>query len=99
LEKDLTLICIYGLKDPLRDGIKDAITKCRNAGVTVRMCTGDNIDTAKAIAVEAGILLEEDLNEDKPYACMTGHQFEEAVVGTIMVIDPKNPDDRKKDIP
>ena len=44
------MICIYGLKDPLRAGIKEAITKCRKAGVTVRMCTGDNIDTAKAIA-------------------------------------------------
>lgn len=50
------MICIYGLQDPLREGIREAIAKCHEAGITVRMCTGDNIDTAKAIAKDAGIL-------------------------------------------
>lgn len=58
LEQGLTIICIYGLQDPLRDGIKKAISQCHSAGITVRMCTGDNIDTAKAIAKDAGILSE-----------------------------------------
>jgi len=47
---------MVGIKDPLRDGIKDAVEKCYNAGVRVRMVTGDNINTAIAIAKEAGIL-------------------------------------------
>ena len=36
-----------------------AITKCQNAGVTVRMVTGDNISTARAIATKCGILTPE----------------------------------------
>ena len=47
---------MVGIKDPLRDGIKDAVRKCETAGVKVRMVTGDNKNTAIAIAKEAGIL-------------------------------------------
>jgi P-type E1-E2 ATPase len=47
---------MVGIKDPLRDEIPVAVGMCRNAGVTVRMVTGDNKETAIAIAKEAGIL-------------------------------------------
>ena len=56
LEKNLTLMCIVGIKDPLRDDVKSSIEKCKDAGIFVRMVTGDNIETAKAIAKECGIL-------------------------------------------
>jgi len=52
----MTLIGIYALMDPLRDEIVDSANKCFEAGITIRMVTGDNIDTAKAIALSAGIL-------------------------------------------
>ncbi|EEE68995.1 calcium-transporting ATPase 5, plasma membrane-type-like isoform X1 [Oryza sativa Japonica Group] len=55
-EDDLTLLCIVGIKDPCRPGVKSAVQLCTNAGVKVRMVTGDNIETAKAIALECGIL-------------------------------------------
>ncbi len=61
LENDLVMVGIFGLKDPLRDGIKNAVETCNRAGINVRMVTGDNIDTARAISVEAGILTQEDL--------------------------------------
>jgi Ca2+-transporting ATPase len=47
----MTLICIFALMDPLRDEIIDSVMNCHRAGINVRMVTGDNIDTAKAIAV------------------------------------------------
>ena len=47
---------MVGIKDPLRDGIKRAVEICHGAGVRVRMVTGDNKNTAIAIAKEAGIL-------------------------------------------
>lgn len=47
---------MVGIKDPLRDGIAEAVEKCRIAGVRVRMVTGDNKETAIAIAKDAGIL-------------------------------------------
>ena len=65
LEADLTLISIVGIKDPLRPGVKEAIKKCRQAGITVRMVTGDNVDTAVAIARESGILPGGHLNHDR----------------------------------
>ena len=72
-ERDLTVIAIFGLQDPLRDEIVNAVTTCDKAGVTVRMCTGDNQDTANAISVEAGIVTKEELNGvHNKYASMIG---------------------------
>ncbi|AQK57282.1 Calcium-transporting ATPase 4 plasma membrane-type [Zea mays] len=61
-----TLICIFGIKDPLRPGVKDAVEACKSAGIVVRMVTGDNINTAKAIAKECGILTDGDLAIEGP---------------------------------
>ncbi|KAM0028395.1 putative P-type Ca(2+) transporter [Helianthus debilis subsp. tardiflorus] len=55
-EEGLTLLGIVGLKDPCRPGSKKAVETCRFAGVEVKMITGDNLFTAKAIATECGIL-------------------------------------------
>ncbi|XP_014489841.1 calcium-transporting ATPase 9, plasma membrane-type [Vigna radiata var. radiata] len=55
-EHELVLLAIVGIKDPCRPGVKDAVKLCSDAGVKVRMVTGDNLQTAKAIALECGIL-------------------------------------------
>jgi Ca2+-transporting ATPase len=60
VHEDMTLIGIYGIKDPLRPSTIDAIKDCRKAGVVVRMVTGDNINTAIAIAGECGIYNKEE---------------------------------------
>lgn len=56
----LTCLGIFGIEDPIRNEVPDAIQKCIRAGITVRMLTGDNIDTARAIAKKAGILNQKD---------------------------------------
>ncbi|KAI4164666.1 MAG: hypothetical protein LQ342_001640 [Letrouitia transgressa] len=53
--KDMIFLGIVGIQDPLRVGVTDAVRACQNAGVIVRMVTGDNLLTAKAIAEECGI--------------------------------------------
>ncbi|KAK2417660.1 calcium-transporting ATPase 9, plasma membrane-type [Trifolium repens] len=55
-EDGLTLLGIVGLKDPCRPNTKKAVETCKAAGVEIKMITGDNIFTAKAIAMECGIL-------------------------------------------
>jgi Ca2+-transporting ATPase len=55
-EDDLTLLGLVGLKDPCRPGVKKAVEDCQYAGVNIKMITGDNVFTAKAIATECGIL-------------------------------------------
>ncbi|CAN6459346.1 unnamed protein product [Victoria cruziana] len=53
-----TCIGIVGIKDPVRPGVRESVDICRRAGIAVRMVTGDNITTAKAIAKECGILTD-----------------------------------------
>ncbi len=53
---DLTFIAVVGIRDSLRNGVKEAVAKCHSAGVNVIMVTGDNIITATAIAKDCGIL-------------------------------------------
>ncbi|TKY55618.1 Calcium-transporting ATPase 2 [Spatholobus suberectus] len=61
-------ICIgvVGIKDPVRPGVKESVEVCRSAGIMVRMVTGDNINTAKAIARECGILTDDGIAIEGP---------------------------------
>jgi Ca2+-transporting ATPase len=53
--EEMVFLGIVGIQDPLRPGVKEAVERCQHAGVFVRMVTGDNRGTAKAIAEECGI--------------------------------------------
>jgi len=81
LEQDLVAVGIFGLQDPLRNGIIESIKKVGAAGITTIMCTGDNIDTAIAISKNAGILPEG--HPIEKYTCMTGKDFRETVGGLV----------------
>jgi P-type Ca2+ transporter type 2C len=53
--RDLTLLAMIGIVDPPRPEAKAAIATCKNAGIQVRMITGDHAVTAAAIGRELGI--------------------------------------------
>jgi Ca2+-transporting ATPase len=55
-ETNLTWDGFVGIRDPLRDDITASVASCQSAGIKVRMVTGDNPETARAIARDAGIL-------------------------------------------
>ena len=59
-KKQLVMLCILGVRDIPRPEVYSAIQKCHKAGIKVRMVTGDNIITAKAIAKDVGIIKEDD---------------------------------------
>lgn len=61
LEKDLTFIGLFGLKDPPRKEVKRAIEQCKQAGIKTVMITGDHKKTAIAIAREIGLQEEGEL--------------------------------------
>ncbi|KAF5288510.1 hypothetical protein FQR65_LT12015 [Abscondita terminalis] len=67
---NLTCLCVVGIEDPVRPEVPDAIRKCQKAGITVRMVTGDNINTARSIATKCGIIKP---NED--FLILEGKEF------------------------
>ena len=79
---DLTLICIFGIMDIVRQEVPGAVLQIQKAGVTVRMVTGDNLITAKAIAVICNIIISEQLNDER--ICLEGPDFYERMGGLIV---------------
>eukprot|EP00672_Neobodo_designis_P017334 CAMPEP_0174828106 /NCGR_PEP_ID=MMETSP1114-20130205/1142_1 /TAXON_ID=312471 /ORGANISM="Neobodo designis, Strain CCAP 1951/1" /LENGTH=1132 /DNA_ID=CAMNT_0016061815 /DNA_START=46 /DNA_END=3444 /DNA_ORIENTATION=- len=63
---------VLGIQDPIRMEVPDAIRRCESAHLTVRMVTGDNINTAKAIGKKCGLY-----DEDAGHLAMTGPDFRE----------------------
>lgn len=72
-----TLIGFAGIRDPLRDEVPGAVRTCQKAGIKVRMVTGDNKATARAIAKECFII-----NSDSA-TVMEGKEFSELTGGTV----------------
>lgn len=57
-KRQLVFLGIMGIEDPVREGVPEAVAKCQKAGVFVRMITGDNVITARAVARKCGILMK-----------------------------------------
>jgi Ca2+ transporting ATPase len=76
----------------LRDGIPEAVQKCYDAGIKVRMVTGDNLDTAVAISKKAGILPPNYVHNDDSLAVMEGKTFRKLVGGLKTIKDSENKD-------
>ncbi len=66
---DLVFVGFIGMKDPIREGVKDTIKLCNRAGIKIVMITGDHKLTAKAIANEVGI-------DTKKYKVIQGEDLE-----------------------
>ena len=88
---DLIFLAVFGIKDSLRDGVKEAVKKCHEASVNVIMVTGDNIVTATAIAKDCGIL-GDDVNlkklgskdiEDDPELMNNSYKKEEYIQSIV----------------
>ncbi|MCQ2815578.1 MAG: HAD-IC family P-type ATPase, partial [Bacilli bacterium] len=69
LAEGLTFTFMVGIRDDIRPEVPDSIIRCHDAGITVRMVTGDNFNTALAIAKDCHIIKdEEELQKAKQIA-------------------------------
>ncbi|KAH7884640.1 Ca-transporting ATPase [Phlebopus sp. FC_14] len=91
----LTLIGIAGIEDPLREGVREAVADCHKAGVTVKMCTGDNVLTARSIASQCGIFTAGGIIMEGPvFRQLTDKEMLE-VVPRLQVLARSSPEDKK----
>ncbi|XP_075646185.1 calcium-transporting ATPase 4, plasma membrane-type-like [Castanea sativa] len=93
-EDGYTLISVIGIKDPVRPGVREAVKTCLAAGITVRMVTGDNINTAKAIAKECGILTEDGIAIEGPDFRDKSPQEMEEIIPKLQVMARSLPLDK-----
>jgi P-type Ca2+ transporter type 2C len=95
LFKDMTFIGVVGIQDPLRPGVTQAVRDCQGAGVFVRMVTGDNLMTAKAIATECGIFTAGGLAMEGPvFRKLSKNQLNQ-VIPRLQVLARSSPEDKR----
>ena len=94
--RELTFLSVVGIQDPLRPGVAESVADCKRAGVFVRMVTGDNIQTAKAIATECGILTPGgEVMEGPEFRRMSKLQLDEKLP-KLQVLARSSPEDKRK---
>ena len=82
VEKNLTFLGFVAMADPPREGVKEAVSICKKAGIQVVMLTGDNEVTAESIALEIGLI---EKNED----VLTGEQLDSLSEDEISQLLPR----------
>ncbi|AGE60050.1 calcium-transporting ATPase, plasma membrane-type [Acanthocystis turfacea Chlorella virus WI0606] len=94
LAVDNELLCILGIKDPVKASVPTAVKMCETAGVSVVMVTGDNIDTATHIAKDIGMLKYGDVViEGKTFRAMS-HDEKVEVAPKLRVLARSSPEDK-----
>ena len=92
--KDLVFLGVVGIQDPVRSGVPDAVRKAQKAGVVVRMVTGDNAVTARAIATECGIYTDGIIMEGPAFRAL-GDEEMTAVLPKLQVLARSSPEDKR----
>lgn len=92
---NMVFLGIVGIQDPLRVGVADAVRACQKAGVYVRMVTGDNILTAKAIAQECGIYTPDGIVMEGPRFRTLDRREMNEIIPKLQVLARSSPEDKR----
>lgn len=90
----MVFLGIVGIQDPLRPGVKHAVERCQHAGVFVRMVTGDNKGTAKAIAEECGIYTDGIILEGPEFRKLSKIEMDRTLP-KLQVLARSSPEDKR----
>ncbi|RMZ92443.1 hypothetical protein DV736_g319, partial [Chaetothyriales sp. CBS 134916] len=93
--KDMVFLGVVGIQDPLRPGVTQAVHDCQSAGVFVRMVTGDNIMTAKAIATECSIFTAGGIAMEGPVFRKLSVKQLNQVIPRLQVLARSSPEDKR----
>jgi len=94
--KKMTFLAVVGIQDPLRDNVREAVKDCQHAGVYVRMVTGDNVLTAKAIAEDCGILVPGGVVMEGPTFRKLSKKDMDAIIPKLCVLARSSPEDKRR---
>ncbi|KAI3654951.1 hypothetical protein MP228_000331 [Amoeboaphelidium protococcarum] len=94
-QRNLAVVLLVGIEDPLRDGVPEAVKRCQTAGVFVRMVTGDNVNTAKAIATKCGIYTKGGIVMEGPKFRRLSNEDMEAIIPRLQVLARSSPGDKQ----
>ena len=92
---EMVLLSIVGIQDPLRAGVTEAVATCQRAGVVVRMVTGDNMITARAIATECGIYTKGGLIMEGPAFRKLSKTEMDQMIPRLQVLARSSPKDKQ----
>ncbi|KAL8807408.1 MAG: hypothetical protein Q9182_000747 [Xanthomendoza sp. 2 TL-2023] len=93
--QDMIFLGIVGIQDPLRDGVAEAVKRCQDAGIVVRMVTGDNLTTASAIAKQCGIKTEKGLVMEGPKFRQLSDGEMDEILPNLQVLARSSPEDKR----
>lgn len=93
-DQELVVNAIFGIQDPLRPDVTEAIKDCQRAGIMVRMVTGDNIHTASAIARQCGIMTKDGIALEGPVFRSMSVEDLAKVIPRLQVLARSSPDDK-----
>jgi Ca2+-transporting ATPase len=93
--KEMVLLSIVGIQDPLREGVREAVETCQKAGVVVRMVTGDNMTTAKAIAADCGIYTAGGIVMEGPTFRKLSRKEMDQIIPSLQVLARSSPEDKR----
>lgn len=98
--EDLCFLGIVGIIDPIRDDVADSVHDCLNAGIGVKIVTGDTPGTAREIGRQVGLWMESDDPErqmitGKEFNLMTDEELMERI-GDLKIMSRARPSDKER---
>lgn len=91
----MTWLGVMGIQDPLRPEVPAAIKRCHDAGVQVKMVTGDNVNTATAIAESCGVKTKDGIVMEGPKFRQLSEEEMDKILPDLQVLARSSPEDKR----